>query len=119
MAQSILARCDASNSSIIEAYRAKGWICFEHPRKGTVSLNGHKEVPLAEGIKQMKAALEREAANPRRSDGGIKRHLEALQEDLAFRQNQLKRAIQARDAEEIKELREDIERLTAELEKLK
>jgi hypothetical protein len=55
-----------SLQQLIEAYNAEGWIAFDHPRKKTISLNGHKAIPYPEARKKMVEALIHEKEHPRR-----------------------------------------------------
>ena len=43
--------------AIFEAYRATGRSAFYYPRKGTVSLNGFRAIPLNEAVLKMKKTL--------------------------------------------------------------
>lgn len=47
---------------LIEAYNASGRCAFYHSRKQTVSLSGHKAIPVKDAIAKMTAVLEKEKA---------------------------------------------------------
>lgn len=45
---------------LLEAYRATGRIAFYHPHKQTISLNGHRALPVSKALAQVKETLNRE-----------------------------------------------------------
>ena len=50
-----------SEAAVLAAYRATGRVAIERPRKGTISLNGGRDMPRADAIARMRECLAAQA----------------------------------------------------------